>query len=55
MRSNTLTAMSPFFANLDTPLANGTMTTSDFVSFIIFTILYLPLVWIKPERYKIPS
>lgn len=46
--------MSPSFANLDAPLANGTMTTGDFVSFIIFTILYLPLVWIKPERYKIP-
>lgn len=46
--------MSPAFANLDTSLANGTMTTGDFVSFIIFTIFYLPLMWIKPERYKIP-
>ncbi|KAF2122696.1 uracil permease [Lophiotrema nucula] len=49
-----LTAMSPAFANLDTELANGTMTTGDFVSFIVFTLLYLPLMWIKPEKYKVP-
>jgi NCS1 family nucleobase:cation symporter-1 len=49
-----LTAMSPAYANLDTSLANGTMTTGDFLAFVIFTILYLPLMWIKPERYKIP-
>ncbi|KPI36855.1 Uridine permease [Cyphellophora attinorum] len=49
-----LTAIWPSFANVNTPLANGTMTTGDFASFIIFTILYLPLCWIKPEKYKIP-
>ncbi|KAI1617868.1 putative uracil permease [Exophiala viscosa] len=49
-----LTALWPSFAKVDTPLANGTMTTGDFASFIIFTVLYLPLVWIKPEHYKIP-
>ncbi|CAO2653150.1 Nn.00g025610.m01.CDS01 [Neocucurbitaria sp. VM-36] len=49
-----LTAMSPAFANLDTPLANRTMTTGDFVSFILFTVMYLPLMLIKPERYRIP-
>lgn len=49
-----LTAIWPSFAKVDTPLANGTMTTGDFASFIIFTILYLPLVWIRPEKYKVP-
>ncbi|KAJ9632990.1 hypothetical protein H2204_007380 [Knufia peltigerae] len=49
-----LTAIWPSFAKVDTPLANGTMTTGDFTSFIIFTICYLPLVWIKPEKYKVP-
>lgn len=49
-----ITAIWPQFAKVNTPLAGGTMTTGDFASFIIFTILYLPLVFIKPERYKIP-
>ncbi|KAK4549656.1 hypothetical protein LTR36_004957 [Oleoguttula mirabilis] len=48
------TALWPSYRSLNTPLANGTMTTGDFLAFILFTILYLPLVWIKPERYKIP-
>ncbi|KEF60185.1 uncharacterized protein A1O9_05035 [Exophiala aquamarina CBS 119918] len=48
------TAMWPSFADLDTPLANGTMTTGDFVGFIVFTVFYLPLMWIRPEKYKIP-
>lgn len=49
-----LTAIWPSFARVNKPLANGTMTTGDFASFIIFTILYLPFIWIKPEKYKIP-
>ncbi|RVX68450.1 hypothetical protein B0A52_07450 [Exophiala mesophila] len=49
-----LTALWPSFARVDTPLANGTMTTADLASFIIFTILYLPLTWIRPEKYNIP-
>jgi len=49
-----LTALWPSFANINTPLANDTMTTGDFASFFIFTLLYLPLCWIKPERYKVP-
>jgi NCS1 family nucleobase:cation symporter-1 len=47
--------MAPSFRNLDAKLAQGTMTTGEFTSFIIFTLLYLPLIWIKPEHYKIPS
>ncbi|KAF2219387.1 NCS1 nucleoside transporter [Elsinoe ampelina] len=49
-----LTAIWPSFARVDRPLANGTMTTADFTSFIIFTLLYLPLIWIRPEHYRIP-
>lgn len=49
-----LTAIWPSFARVDKPLANGTMTTGDFTSFIIFTVLYYPFIWIKPEKYKLP-
>lgn len=49
-----ITALWPSFKNLSQPLANGTMTTGDFTGFIIFSILCLPLIWIKPEKYKIP-
>ncbi|PNS14447.1 Thiamine transporter isoform D [Sphaceloma murrayae] len=49
-----LTALFPSFANLNRPLANGTMTTGDFTSFILFTLLYLPLIFIRPEHYRIP-
>ncbi|KAH8697839.1 putative uracil permease [Talaromyces proteolyticus] len=49
-----LTAIWPSFANVNTSLAGGTMTTGDFTSFIIFTVLYYPFIWIKPEKYKIP-
>ena len=30
------------------------MTTGDFTSFIIFTVVYYPLIWVKPEKYKVP-
>ncbi|KAF1811842.1 putative uracil permease [Eremomyces bilateralis CBS 781.70] len=49
-----LTALAPSFRNLDKSLAGGTLTTGDFTAFIIFTILYLPLIWIAPEKYKVP-
>ncbi|KAL3455030.1 permease for cytosine/purines, uracil, thiamine, allantoin-domain-containing protein [Aspergillus heterothallicus] len=49
-----LTALWPSFASLDTPLAHGTMTSGDIVSFVIFTILYVPLIWVRPEKYRIP-
>ncbi|KAL1891417.1 hypothetical protein Sste5346_007680 [Sporothrix stenoceras] len=49
-----LTAVWPSYQKLNKPLAGGTMTTGDFLAFVLFTIFYLPLVFIKPERYKIP-
>jgi len=49
-----ITAIWPSFRNLNAPLANGTMTTGDFIAFIIFWLLCLPGIWIKPEKYKIP-
>ncbi|KAK1705348.1 NCS1 nucleoside transporter [Colletotrichum lupini] len=49
-----IASMAPSFNNLDTPLANGTMTVADFIGFIIFSLLCLPLIYIRPERYHIP-
>lgn len=49
-----ITALWPSFRNLDTPLANGTMNTGDFTAFIIFWFLCLPLIWLPPEKYKVP-
>ncbi|CRK15446.1 hypothetical protein BN1723_010674 [Verticillium longisporum] len=44
----------PSFNRLDKPLADGTMTVADFTGFIIFSLLCLPLIYIRPERYHIP-
>ncbi|KAF7190988.1 putative permease C29B12.14c [Pseudocercospora fuligena] len=49
-----LTAIAPRFRRLNRPLANGTMTTGDFTGFILFTLCYLPLIAVRPERYHIP-
>ncbi|KAH6689738.1 uracil permease [Plectosphaerella plurivora] len=49
-----IAAIWPSFNNLRQPLANGTMTVADFVGFIIFSLLCLPLIWIRPERYHVP-
>ena len=49
-----ITAIWPSFQNVNQPLANGTMTTGDFTGFIIFSLLCLPLIWIRPEKYKTP-
>ncbi|KAJ0421310.1 permease for cytosine/purines, uracil, thiamine, allantoin-domain-containing protein [Aspergillus carlsbadensis] len=48
-----LTALWPSFASLDTSLAHGTMTSGDMVSFVIFTVLYIPLIWVRPEKYRV--
>ncbi|KAF5612741.1 NCS1 nucleoside transporter [Fusarium tjaetaba] len=49
-----LTALWPSFRNLNTPLAHGTMDTGDLTAFIVFWSLCLPLIWVPPEKYKIP-
>ncbi|GAB7363948.1 hypothetical protein MBLNU230_g4510t1 [Neophaeotheca triangularis] len=49
-----LTCIWPSFANLDTPLADGTMNTGDFTAYIIFVASCLPLMWFSPERYRKP-
>ncbi|KKA25993.1 hypothetical protein TD95_002701 [Thielaviopsis punctulata] len=50
-----LTALWPGFNSaFRAPMAGGTMTRGDFVGFILFSIMCLPLIWIKPEKYKIP-
>ncbi|TPX10305.1 uncharacterized protein E0L32_008710 [Thyridium curvatum] len=49
-----LTCIWPSFLKLDTPLADGAMRVYDFVSFIIYVLLCLPLMWFSPENYRKP-
>lgn len=49
-----LTAIAPSFRYINTPLAGGTLTTGELTCFIIFTPLYLPCIFIAPEKYRIP-
>ncbi|KAH7362697.1 NCS1 nucleoside transporter [Plectosphaerella cucumerina] len=49
-----IAAIWPSFNDLRRPLANGTMTVADFTGFVIFSMLCLPLIWIRPERYHVP-
>lgn len=49
-----LNALAPSFDSIGGSLANGTMTTADFVAYLLFILLCLPLMWFSPERYKIP-
>lgn len=44
----------PSFLDLDTELASGAMEVSDFVAFVLYVLLCLPLMWFKPESYKRP-
>ncbi|KAL2886823.1 Uracil permease [Ceratocystis lukuohia] len=49
-----LTAIWPTFGGFNAPLAGGTMTVADLVGFVAFSAMCLPLIWIKPEKYKTP-
>ncbi|KAF3056241.1 Thiamine transporter THI72 [Daldinia childiae] len=50
-----LTAISPSFANMRNFLPESLPATSDqFVGFIVFWALSTPLLWIPPEKFKIP-
>jgi NCS1 family nucleobase:cation symporter-1 len=49
-----LTCIWPSFLNLDTELADGAMHVYDFIAFIIYFLLCLPLLWFSPENYKRP-
>ncbi|CAD6582606.1 MAG: hypothetical protein CYPHOPRED_002076 [Cyphobasidiales sp. Tagirdzhanova-0007] len=44
-------AIWPSFYNVDKSLASGTMQASDFIGFIIFTIICIPVIWVPPEKY----
>jgi nucleobase:cation symporter-1, NCS1 family len=39
-------------ASIGGELAGGTMDTADFVSYIIFLVLCMPLIWFSPERFR---
>ena len=45
-------ALWPSFYNVDYPLAGGTMEASDFIGFIIFAVICVPVVWVPPERCR---
>lgn len=47
-------SLAPSFYNLNASLAGGTLDSSTLISFVIFSILELPLLWLKPEYYKKP-
>ncbi|ROV96956.1 hypothetical protein VSDG_04129 [Cytospora chrysosperma] len=49
-----LSCIWPSFLSLDTELASGTMTVADFVAFILYILLCLPLMWFSPEHYRKP-
>ncbi|KAL2786967.1 permease for cytosine/purines, uracil, thiamine, allantoin-domain-containing protein [Aspergillus keveii] len=49
-----LTCIWPSFLSLDTPLASGAMKVYDMVSFVLYFLLCLPLMWFSPENYKKP-
>ncbi|KAF4448382.1 putative uracil permease [Fusarium austroafricanum] len=49
-----LTCIWPSFKDLNTELANGAMQMCDMVSFVLYLILCLPLVWLSPENYRKP-
>jgi NCS1 family nucleobase:cation symporter-1 len=47
-------ALWPSYRNLNTPLANGSMDTGDFLTFVFFWLMCLPQCFVKPEKYKVP-
>lgn len=49
-----LSCIWPSFLNLDRDLASGAMKVYDFVSFIVYVLLCLPLMWFSPEYYRKP-
>ncbi|KAH7062601.1 NCS1 nucleoside transporter [Macrophomina phaseolina] len=44
----------PSFAGLDAEFAGGTMVMSEFVGYLVFLVLCLPLIWVSLEKYKKP-
>ncbi|KAL2803118.1 permease for cytosine/purines, uracil, thiamine, allantoin-domain-containing protein [Aspergillus granulosus] len=44
----------PSFLSLDNSLASGAMKVYDMVSFVLYFLLCLPLMWFSPENYKKP-
>lgn len=50
-----ITAIWPSFNTLPNHLPSGMhTTTSEFVGFIVFWVLTLPLLWIPPEKFRRP-
>ncbi|KAK1637396.1 uracil permease [Colletotrichum phormii] len=49
-----LTCIWPSYLNLDSGLAGGTMKVYDLISFVLYFLLCLPLIWFSPENYRKP-
>ncbi|TEA18474.1 Uracil permease [Colletotrichum sidae] len=49
-----LSSVAPSFNSLSAPLAGGTTTVADLVGFVVFSLLCLPLIYVRPERYHVP-
>ncbi|SPJ88940.1 related to uracil permease [Fusarium torulosum] len=49
-----ITCIWPSFRDLNSELANETMQVCDIVSFILYIVLCIPLVWLSPENYRKP-
>ncbi|KAL3451546.1 permease for cytosine/purines, uracil, thiamine, allantoin-domain-containing protein [Aspergillus insuetus] len=49
-----LTCIWPSFLSLDDSLASGAMKVYDMISFVLYFLLCLPLMWFSPENYKKP-
>lgn len=50
-----LTAIWPSFANIPNTLSSGTpTTTSEMTGFIIFWLISVPFLWLRPENFKRP-
>lgn len=44
----------PSFGALEDALAGGAMAVGEFVGYAVFLALCLPLIWVSPERYRVP-
>ncbi|KAK1674648.1 permease for cytosine/purines, uracil, thiamine, allantoin-domain-containing protein [Colletotrichum godetiae] len=49
-----LTCIWPSYLNLDSELADGTIKVYDLISFVLYFLLCLPLIWFSPENYRKP-
>ncbi|KAL2206819.1 hypothetical protein CC79DRAFT_1343111 [Sarocladium strictum] len=53
--STILSTILPSFQNLDNTLpASASMTTKQFVGFILYNVIAIPLLWFPPDKLRVP-